>query len=123
MKSIFDDFINKDQGDNPAAPVEYLNERDKQADKVKAAIQVYGTVQGVGFRFTTTQTAAEIGVTGIVRNESDGSVYSEAVGSKEQIDRFIEALRKGPSPAARVEKVVVKFDRNIEEKSNFSQSN
>lgn len=123
MKSIFDDFLNKSQGDNPAASIDYINERDKQADKVKVAIQVYGTVQGVGFRFTTKQTADEIGVTGIVRNESDGSVYSEAVGTNEQIDRFIKALSKGPSPAAKVEKVVVKFDRNIAEKSNFSQSN
>ncbi|API90350.1 hypothetical protein BKP56_12060 [Marinilactibacillus sp. 15R] len=100
-----------------------MNERDENLDKVKVSVKIYGTVQGVGFRFTTKQTADEIGVTGIVRNENDGSVYSEAVGTPEQIDQFIEALSKGPSPAAQVDKVVVKFDKNIEEKSNFSQSN
>ncbi|WP_083540571.1 acylphosphatase [Marinilactibacillus sp. 15R] len=123
MGSIFDGFLKKRQKNAEAAEVEYINERDENLDKVKVSVKIYGTVQGVGFRFTTKQTADEIGVTGIVRNENDGSVYSEAVGTPEQIDQFIEALSKGPSPAAQVDKVVVKFDKNIEEKSNFSQSN
>ncbi|SFK09126.1 acylphosphatase [Marinilactibacillus piezotolerans] len=123
MGSIFDGFFKKGQKNTEAAEIEYINERDKNLDKVKVSVKIYGAVQGVGFRFTTKQTADEIGVTGIVRNENDGSVYSEAVGSAEQINQFIEALSKGPSPAAQVDKVVVKFDKNIEEKSNFSQSN
>ncbi|WP_413527349.1 acylphosphatase [Marinilactibacillus psychrotolerans] len=123
MGSIFDGFFKKGQENNEAAEIEYVNENNEKLEKVKVSIRIFGTVQGVGFRFTTKQTADEIGVTGIVRNENDGSVYSEAVGTSDQINQFIEVLRKGPSPAAQVDKVVVEFDKNIEEKSNFSQSN
>ncbi|WP_208558624.1 acylphosphatase [Marinilactibacillus kalidii] len=123
MGSIFDDFFKKGQDNKTVGSVEFVNERDKQAEKNKVSIHIYGNVQGVGFRFTTKQAADEIGITGIVRNESDGSVYAEAIGTPDQIDQFIEVLKKGPSPAASVDRVVVKFDQNIEEKSNFSQAN
>ncbi|WP_080146817.1 acylphosphatase [Marinilactibacillus piezotolerans] len=123
MGSLFDSFLNKGKQNKQPAPVDYLNERNPHTDQDKISAQVYGHVQGVGFRMSTKQAADEIGVTGIVRNESDGSVYAEAVGSSEQIDQFIEVLRKGPSPAASVDKVVIKFDEKIEEKSNFSQAN
>ncbi|MER2064520.1 MAG: acylphosphatase, partial [Alkalibacterium sp.] len=75
------------------------------------------------FRFSTKQAADELGVTGIVRNEPDGTVYVEAAGEQDQLNKFVEALRKGPSPASEVDKVVVTYDRNIEEKSKFSQAN
>ncbi|OJF94326.1 hypothetical protein AX762_07615 [Alkalibacterium sp. 20] len=89
--------------------------------KMRATIS--GRVQGVGFRFSAKQAADEAGVKGIVRNESDGTVYVEAVGDEKQLSQFIEALRKGPSPAADVDKVVVTYDDKIEEKTNFSQVN
>ncbi|MGO1453230.1 MAG: acylphosphatase, partial [Alkalibacterium gilvum] len=72
---------------------------------------------------STKQAADELGVKGIVRNEADGTVYVEATSDKKHLDQFIELLRKGPSPAAVVEKVVVTYDEKIEEKSNFSQVN
>ena len=41
----------------------------------KIKMTVNGRVQGVGFRYMTKVVADLIGITGIVRNEDDGSVY------------------------------------------------
>lgn len=123
MGSIFDHFIQKGKDRESNGTVEYENERDTQSDSVKIAATVHGKVQGVGFRFSTNQIANELGIGGLVRNENDGSVYVEANGSEEQIDQFIEALRKGPSPASTVDKVVVKYEESIKERDKFSQGN
>lgn len=123
MSSIFKDFFNKGKADRPGGEVIYTNEAPGGASQQKLRATVSGRVQGVGFRFSTKQAADEIGVKGIVRNEPDGTVYTEAIGSEDQLSAFIEALKKGPSPASEVDKVVVTYDENIEEKANFSQSN
>lgn len=123
MGSIFDHFIQKGKDRESNGTVGYVNERDTQSDVVKITATVTGKVQGVGFRFSTNQVANELGIGGLVRNENDGSVYVEANGSEEKIDQFIEALRKGPSPAANVDKVVVKYEESVKERDKFSQGN
>jgi acylphosphatase len=65
---------------------------------------VTGRVQAVFFRVTTAEKAKQIGVLGWVRNLSDGSVETEAYGSKEQLDHFLAYLHQGP-PMARVDAV------------------
>ena len=62
--------------------------------KMKA--RVSGRVQGVGFRFFTQRTAQLLGLTGWVRNNSNGSVSIEAVGSENNIKELLMALQKGP---------------------------
>jgi acylphosphatase len=52
-----------------------------------------GMVQGVGFRYTTRRVAARFGVTGYVRNLSDGRVLLVAEGPPEELDRFLAAVR------------------------------
>lgn len=123
MGSLFKDFFEKGKNNQSDAEVIYTNDplQNKRLQKMRAEIS--GRVQGVGFRFSTKQSADELGVKGIVRNEPDGTVYVEAVGEADNINKFIESLRRGPSPAAIVEKVVVTYDEKIEEKSNFSQAN
>ncbi len=66
--------------------------------------RVYGKVQGVWFRKHTKMQADRLGLTGIVRNEPDGSVYVEAEGPEEQIRIFKDWLHQG-SPLSRVERV------------------
>lgn len=122
MSSIFKDFFEKGKNNKPAE-VEYIGEAPDSTDTIKISARVIGRVQGVGFRFTTKQAADQLGINGIVRNESDGSVYVEAVGTEEKINPFIETLAKGPSPSATVDRIVIEYDRNIEERNNFSQSN
>ncbi|MBN2296080.1 MAG: acylphosphatase [Pirellulales bacterium] len=52
-----------------------------------------GTVQGVGFRYTTRRIASRFAVTGFVRNMSDGRVEVVAEGSPKEIQTFIQAIQ------------------------------
>ena len=59
---------------------------------IRRQYQVHGRVQGVGFRYTVTQTANTLGLTGWVRNEYDGSVTCEVQGSEEAMDKLWEII-------------------------------
>lgn len=67
---------------------------------------ISGRVQGVGFRWFTSDTAARDGVAGWVRNLADGRVEVWAEGEAEAVTRVERALRQGPR-GARVDEVVV----------------
>lgn len=121
MSSIFDRFFNKDKENRKPSAIEYKNEKPEDQDPTKIKAQIYGQVQGVGFRYTTTETAKQLEISGIVRNENDGSVYVEALGDEEQIKQFITELAKGPSPSANVEKVVVEYDSSITDYNGFGE--
>lgn len=58
---------------------------------------VSGRVQGVGFRYFVQSTAGRLGLSGWVRNLPDGSVEGVAAGDPETLQRFAQALRKGPA--------------------------
>ncbi|MBQ6587496.1 MAG: acylphosphatase [Butyrivibrio sp.] len=58
-------------------------------------LRFYGTVQGVGFRFTASHTANMYRLTGYVKNEYDGSVTCEVQGRQEDIEQFIAAIYRG----------------------------
>ncbi|MDE1921146.1 MAG: acylphosphatase [Candidatus Omnitrophica bacterium] len=60
---------------------------------VRAHIHFYGTVQGVGFRYTTLSLAKSLQLTGWVRNLSDGSVESVVEGPREAIDGLLSRLK------------------------------
>lgn len=70
----------------------------------RLAIQVSGKVQGVFYRASTEKKAKELGLTGFVRNEPDGSVYIEAQGEDSLLNQFVDWCRKGPD-RARVDSV------------------
>jgi acylphosphatase len=57
---------------------------------------VHGRVQGVSFRYYTTQRAGELGVIGWVRNLPDGTVEVLAEGTQTQLDQFLMFLHRGP---------------------------
>ncbi len=59
-------------------------------------IQVFGRVQGVGFRFYTEQKAKELNIAGFVQNKGDGSVYIEAEGNADDLDAFVDWCKTGP---------------------------
>jgi len=59
--------------------------------------RVTGRVQGVGFRYYVLGEAARIGLTGWVRNRRDGSVEVIAEGEQEQLERLVQALKRGCS--------------------------
>ncbi|MBU9710336.1 acylphosphatase [Evansella tamaricis] len=60
---------------------------------------VTGRVQGVGFRYMTQQFAVELGLSGWVKNQSDGSVEFEVQGNKTEIEPFLVKVKKGRFPA------------------------
>lgn len=60
-------------------------------------ILVRGRVQGVGFRYFAFDVALDLGLSGYVRNLPDGRTVEAVVqGTVENVERFTEALRKGP---------------------------
>ena len=65
----------------------------------RIVINVYGLVQGVFFRYTTRKVARKLGLTGIVKNMPDGSVYIEAEGSEEMLSELLKFTKKGPKYA------------------------
>ena len=60
---------------------------------------VTGRVQGVGFRYSTRQQATALGLSGWVRNTSDGRVEIEAAGETPALDTFLQWCHEGPPPA------------------------
>ena len=81
---------------------------------------VNGRVQGVFFRDFVFRRAAELGLTGYVRNLPGGrAVEVRAEGEREQLEKLISYLRVGP-PAARVEKVATDWSEYTGSYSRFS---
>lgn len=81
------------------------------------AIRVSGRVQGVGFRYFTQHTAMDYEITGWVKNETDGSVYAEAYGDDENINLFLDKVKKGPSRFAKVSNMAIE---EFSEKPDFT---
>jgi acylphosphatase len=81
-------------------------------------IRVHGKVQGVFFRQSAQEKAEELNVTGWARNEADGSVYMEAEGEDENLQRFLEWCRQGP-PAASVSDMEHEFSEELKDFKGF----
>lgn len=60
---------------------------------------VHGTVQGVGYRYSTYYAAIRYGVKGWVRNRRDGTVEIMAQGDESAIAEFYAWIQKGPDLA------------------------
>ena len=60
---------------------------------------ISGRVQGVCYRVATQARAGQLGLTGWVRNRSDGSVEVLACGAEHTLDRLLDWLWIGPQMA------------------------
>lgn len=69
-------------------------------------ILIRGRVQNVGFRYFAFKTARMLNLSGLVKNERDGSVSIEVEGDEADMQTFIKAIEKGPS-WARVDQIDV----------------
>ncbi|MBD5429908.1 acylphosphatase [Lactobacillus sp.] len=76
-------------------------------------INVYGIVQGVGFRWSTQALAQQMGVHGNVKNNADGSVTIIAQAEPLKLAEFISKVKASPTPAGHVDRIEV---TDIEEK-------
>ena len=72
----------------------------------KVRIKVFGDVQGVFYRYSAREMALKLELKGWCRNEGDGSVQVVIEGAPQEVNRFIDWSKKGPS-MARVEKIEV----------------
>lgn len=61
---------------------------------VQYRVKYSGQVQGVGFRWTASQTASLFAVGGWVRNRADGTVELVAEGEAAEVLAFLETLRQ-----------------------------
>lgn len=65
---------------------------------------IHGRVQGVFFRDTMRREAQSLGVTGWVRNHSDGTVQAVVQGEPANVDAIVRWAQRGP-PLAQVERI------------------
>jgi len=79
-------------------------------------IVVHGRVQGIGYRWFVWENAKKYNLNGWVKNCDDGTVECGVEGIKENIDKFIEDIKK--HPLARIVKIEVKKCGEIK---NFGQ--
>jgi acylphosphatase len=67
--------------------------------RTRILAQVVGHVQGVGFRYSCLLAARAAGVSGWVRNRSDGSVEAAFEGSPAAVDAMTSWMHHGPQGA------------------------
>ena len=70
------------------------------SDAEAVRLFVHGRVQGVFFRASTQKVAEGLGLTGWVKNCSDGSVEIHAEGNKEKLEELVAWCRRGPALAS-----------------------
>lgn len=84
----------------------------------QASVQIFGFVQGVGFRHFIRSKARDLGLTGWVQNLPDGSVESIFQSDKSSIEKIIEECRRGPF-LSEVENVEVKWEEIVDKFQEF----
>lgn len=74
-------------------------------------LSIRGLVHGVGFRRYMVFKAQQLGISGWVRNRSDGSVEAVVRGTEDAVAAIIECAQRGPG-AAQVSGVIVSEDNS-----------
>lgn len=80
--------------------------------------QVFGIVQGVGFRYHTARMAEKSGLCGRATNLADGSVEVLVQGEPEAVQQLLEWLAHGPRTAC-VERLEVEEYETAESFDGF----
>ena len=86
--SFWKNIFGSSEDAEPIEPVDTEN-------AIRKAGRAVGRVQGVGFRFFVQSTAKSLGITGWVKNMSDGSVTMELQGEPQTVERLIAKIKRG----------------------------
>lgn len=78
--------------------------------KKRVILKIYGRVQGIFFRDSTMKKARQLGLTGLVSNESDGTVKVMAEGEEEKLEKLIKWCYDG-NRLARVDKIDIDWQK------------
>jgi acylphosphatase len=84
----------------------------------RIVLKIYGLVQGVFYRQSAQEKALELGLSGFVRNEKDGTVKIVAEGKENDLKKFIDWCWEG-SPYAKVENIEIKWENSKDEFTHF----
>jgi len=87
---------------------------------MRAKVNIKGIVQGVCYRASTEKVAVRLGLTGWVKNLSDGSVEALFEGDKSKIEEAINWCRKGPDRAKVTDLITTWEEGDTNEFSAFS---
>lgn len=71
-----------------------MNAKRKEVPGRRMSVRFEGRVQGVGFRYTTVEVASAYDISGLVRNEMDGTVTVVAEGAESDLVSFLRALKE-----------------------------
>lgn len=69
---------------------------------------VHGDVQGVGFRYFVQRKAQQLGLSGWVRNNDDGTVELVAEGNRRELEDLKRVVEEGPR-LARVDRLETRW--------------
>lgn len=83
---------------------------------MEAKLTITGHVQGVFFRANGKEKAQELGLTGWIKNDSEGSVSACVQGLEKPVQTFIDWCQEGP-PSAQVESINIEKTEGKPEKS------
>jgi acylphosphatase len=59
-------------------------------------LNVFGRVQGVGYRYFTHSNATRLNLTGWVKNRFNGTVQIEVQGNSKELELLLSKLKQGP---------------------------
>ena len=71
-------------------------------------LKIYGEVHGVGFRYSAKLKAADLTLTGWVKNARDGTLEMVAQGERSHLETFVSWAKTGPR-FAKVEKLEINW--------------
>ncbi len=90
----------------------------QQDDRTRAHVRVSGRVQGVFFRDSTREKAQQLGLSGYVKNTSDGDVEALFEGPTEGVEEIVRWCGQGP-PHASVENVEANYEPAQDDLTGF----
>jgi acylphosphatase len=96
----------------------YKKVEKEESGKKRIHMIISGLVQGVFFRYETEKKAKELGLTGWVKNRSDGNVEIIAEGENENLLKLKEWTNGGPS-YAKITKVISELKPSTGEFKDF----